>query len=117
MSRPIKGVDVHQHAGLNLVIAVWVTKKVGSMWTAYVFSVLAAVSLPAVLTQVWPSLGNLFPKALLSVSLIALVAWVAQTFFQLVLLPVILVGQNVQQAQADAVAQQNHEMLTELLRR
>ena len=114
---PIKAADVHPHTGLNLLLALWITKGIGSMWTAYVFCLLALVSLPAVLTTVWAGLGGVFPKWLISVSLIALVAWIAQTFFQLVLLPVIIVGQNVQQAHADAVSEQNHAMLTELLRR
>lgn len=116
-NRPVKTADVHPHSGFNQAVAVWVTNRVGSMWTAYIFCVLALTSLPAVLSTVWPALGHVFPHWLIDASLIALVAWVAQTFFQLVLLPVILVGQNVQQAHADALSEQNHAMLTEVLRR
>jgi hypothetical protein len=84
------------------------------MWTAYLFTVLAIVSLPAILTQ-----GNFvphstFPKWLISASLIALVAWVAQTFIQLVLLPIIMVGQNVIQGQQAAKAEADHNTLTYL---
>src|SRR6266851_2899317 len=39
-------------------------------------------------------------------------AWLAQTFFQLVLLPIIIVGQNVIQAANDARAEADHETLT-----
>ena len=47
---------------------------------------------------------RVFPHWLVAVGLIALVAWIAQTFLQLVLFPVIMVGQNVQQAASDARA-------------
>src|SRR6266851_4089574 len=38
--------------------------------------------------------------------------WIAQTFFQLVLLPIIIVGQNVIQAANDARAEADHETLS-----
>jgi lipoate synthase len=37
------------------------------------------------------------------------VAWIAQTFLQLVLLPIIIVGQNVQAAAADARSQATYD--------
>jgi hypothetical protein len=63
------------------------------MWAAYLFTLLALVSLPA---------------ALQSHDRIIIVAWVAQTFLQLVLLPVIIVGQNVQARAADKRSQQTY---------
>jgi hypothetical protein len=57
------------------------------MWCAYLFTIIALVSAPSAFKT-----GN---------SLI-IVAWIAQTFLQLVLLPIIIVGQNVQAAAADA---------------
>jgi len=42
---------------------------------------------------------------------IVIVSWVAQTFLQLVLLPIIIVGQNVIQAANDARAQADHDTL------
>jgi hypothetical protein len=72
------------------------------------------VSLPAILTQGNFVPAHTFPKWLISVSLIALIAWVAQTFIQLVLLPIIMVGQNVIQAQNDAKANVDHHTLTYL---
>lgn len=98
----------------NTALALKITKGVGSMWTAYLFCLLAFVSLPAVLSGVVPSLAHHFPHWLISASLIALIAWIAQTFFQLVLLPVIMVGQNVIQGQQDAKAQADHTTLTYL---
>lgn len=68
--------------GINTAIAIMLTKRVGSMWTAYTFVVLAIIGLLAIL-------GLLNPIVAL------LVAWTSQTFIQLVLLPVIMVGQNV----------------------
>jgi len=49
--------------------------------------------------------NGLFPAFLVKASLIALVAWIAQTFLQLVLLPIIIVGQNVQAEAADKRAE------------
>jgi len=69
-------------AGFNTQLAVWLTEHVGTMWTAYAFAVLAIIGLFAIL-------GLLSPLVAL------LVAWISQTFIQLVLLPIIMVGQNV----------------------
>ena len=67
-----------------------ITVIVGTMWCAYLFTLLALISAPTAFRS-----GN---------SLI-IVAWIAQTFLQLVLLPIIIVGQNVQAAAADARAE------------
>jgi hypothetical protein len=56
------------------------------MWCAYAFAALAIVSLPS---------------AINSGSAVVLVSWISQTFLQLVLLSVIIVGQNVLAAAAD----------------
>ncbi len=68
--------------GFNTAIAVFLTTRVGTMWAAYSFAVLAIVGLLAIL-------GVLSPTVAL------LVAWGSQTFIQLVMLPIIMVGQNV----------------------
>jgi hypothetical protein len=75
---------------LNARIGLKITVIVGTMWCAYLFTIIALVSAPSAFKT-----GN---------SLI-IVAWVAQTFLQLVLLPIIIVGQNVQAAAADARAE------------
>jgi hypothetical protein len=100
--------DVHArvHGGgrfgrLNTRLAVRITKTVGSMWTAYVFAGLALIS---------------FPAALASHDVIIIVSWIAQTFLQLVLLPIIIVGQNVIQAANDARAEADHKTLTAIHR-
>ena len=86
--------------GLNNRIGLRITKSVGTMWAAYVFAALSLVSLPAAIAS-----GNE----------LVIVAWVAQTFLQLVLLPVIIVGQNIQAAAADARAIATYEDATAIL--
>ena len=81
----------------NTRVAVGITFTVGSMWCAYAFAALALISLPA---------------ALRTGDAIVIVGWIAQTFLQLVLLPIIIVGQNVQVAATEAWAQADHETLT-----
>ena len=98
----------------NTRLAIKITNGVGSMWTAYLFTILSFISLPAILTQGNFVSRSTFPKWLISASLIALVAWIAQTFIQLVLLPIIMVGQNVIQGQQDAKSEADHNTLTYL---
>ena len=102
--RLVRSRDVHKTvhgAGafgrFNTWLAVHVTRTVGTMWVAYVFALLALVS---------------FPAAIATRDTIVIVAWIAQTFLQLVLLPIIMVGQNVIQAANDARAEADHETLT-----
>jgi hypothetical protein len=99
---------------VNAKIAVVVTNVVGSMWCAYVFSLLALCSLPAVLSA-FSIFSGVFPAWLVKASLIALVAWVAQTFLQLVLLSVIMVGQQVQSLAADARSVQTEDNTATLI--
>ncbi len=81
----------------NTFVAVSITKGVGSMWCAYAFMALALLSLPS---------------AIRSGSTVTLVSWVSQTFLQLVLLSVIMVGQNVLAAASDARSLADHDTLT-----
>ncbi len=98
----------------NAKLAVVVTNIVGSMWCAYVFTLLALMSLPAVLSA-FSIFAGVFPAWLVKASLIALVAWIAQTFLQLVLLSVIMVGQQVQSLAADARSVQTEQNTASLL--
>lgn len=79
---------------INQKIGLGITKSVGTMWCAYAFALIAFVSLPA---------------AILSHDPIVIIAWIAQTFLQLVLLPVIIVGQNIQAAAADSRSAATYE--------
>ena len=74
---------------LGAVVGLRITLIVGTMTTAVLFTALAVVSLPS---------------AIKSHDKIIIVAWIAQTFIQLVLLPIIIVGQNVGAAASDARA-------------
>jgi hypothetical protein len=77
----------------NTWFALKITGGVGTMWCAYLFAAIALVSLPA---------------AIHSGQLIVIIAWIAQTFIQLVLLSIIMVGQNVQSAASDKRAEQTY---------
>lgn len=72
-------------ARFNSALAVMITKGVGSMWCAYAFAVLTLFGLPGAIQA----------------GVAGIVQWIAQTFLQLVLLSIILVGQNVQAAASD----------------
>ncbi len=91
-SRPIKAED--EHVGANGKIALLITGVVGTMWAAYIFTVIALISLPS---------------ALSSGQLLVIISWIAQTFLQLVLLPVIIVGQNIQGRAADKRAVETYK--------
>ena len=80
--------------GLNAAFAVKITKAIGTMWCAYAFAALALVSLPSAIRS-----GN--P--------VILVSWISQTFLQLVLLSIIIVGQNVLAKAADMRAEATYE--------
>ena len=80
--------------GFNAKLALIITRTVGTMACAYVFAAIALISLPA---------------AINSGQVIIIVAWVAQTFLQLVLLSIIMVGQSVQSAASDARAAKEFE--------
>ncbi|MBS2531579.1 hypothetical protein KGQ20_02210 [Catenulispora sp. NF23] len=73
-------------ARFNNRLAVLITRGVGTMWCAYLFTAIALASLPASIATGDP---------------VTIVSWVAQTFLQLVLLSVILLGGNISAASAD----------------
>lgn len=86
-------------AKLNYWIAVKITKGVGTMWCAYAFLLIDLLMLPPVIK---------------SGSIMVWVTYIAQTVLQLVLLPIIMVGQNVIQSQNEAKADTDHHTLTYL---
>jgi len=79
-----------EHVGFNGWLAATITKGVGSMWCAYAFACLALISLPDAIHQ----------------GVFALVSWISQTFLQLVLLSIIMVGQRVLATASDKQALQ-----------
>lgn len=101
------------YARFNKTVAVKITDSVGSMTCAWAFSLIALISLPAVLTEAFHL--HVFPSWLVSAGLIALVAWVAQTYIQLVLLSVIMVGQRVSAEAGDARSSKQFEDVERIL--
>ncbi len=89
----------NEHVGLNGRIAMVITNAVGTMWCAYVFAGIALISLPQAIQS----------------GTAALIAWIAQTFLQLVLLSVIMVGQKVSAAASDKQALQTYKDAEALL--
>lgn len=82
-----------EHVGLNGRIAVRITKMVGSMACAYFFAALALISLPDAIRG----------------GVATTISWIAQTFLQLVLLSVILIGTNIQGAASDKRAAETYK--------
>jgi hypothetical protein len=91
--------DLEGISKFNKWIAVKITKSVGTMWCAYAFLIIDLFMLPPVIQ------AN---------SVMVWVTYIAQTVLQLVLLPIIIVGQNVIQSLNEAKADADHQTLTYL---
>ena len=107
--------DMAAVEGFNAKFAVVITGAVGTMACAYCFTVIALISLPAIMIQAGVIQKSSVPTFLTKPGLILLVAWVAQTFIQLVLLSIIMVGQDVQSKASDARANTQFEDVEKLL--
>jgi len=79
--------------GINGKIGLLITTLVGTMICGYVFAAIALLSLPS---------------AISSRNLTVIIAWVSSNFLQLVLLPVIIVGQNLQAKASDKRAEDTY---------
>ncbi len=90
----------HEHIGFNGRLAMLITKMVSTMWCAYLFAVIALISLPAAIAG----------------GTATIVSWIAQTFLQLVLLSVIMVGQKVAAQASDKQALQTFKDTEALLK-
>ena len=98
--RGLRG-EVMRADGVNAKIAVFLTNLVGSMWCAYVFAIIAFIGLRPALRPGGEGI----------------IAWIAQTFLQLVLLSVIMVGQNVQSEASDVRSQHTYDDAVQILDR
>ena len=78
---------------LNRRIAERITGFVSTMWCAYIFAALALIS---------------FPSAMRSDDVIVKVDWVAQTFLQLVLISIIMVGQKKSSESVEKMIAETH---------
>ena len=81
--------DIEAADSFNAKVAVVLTRLVGTMWCFWVFNGIALVSLPSAIHT-----GNLT----------VLINWVSSNWIQLILLPALMVGQNLQNVAADARA-------------
>ena len=90
-ARPSKTSD--EHVGLNGKIALALTTAVGTMWCAYAFAILALLVVPQAIQG----------------GLLTFIQWVSQTFIQLVMLSVIMVGQNILGRVSDKRAIETYE--------
>jgi hypothetical protein len=93
---PVKTKDILRgkiSVRFNSWLAVKITDGVGTMWCAYAFAALALVGLPAALKPGGEGI----------------IAWIAQTFLQLVLLSIIIVGQNIAAAASDARSENTYK--------
>src|SRR4051812_27041988 len=84
----------------NDLLAVSITNVGGPVGGGYAFACLALVSLPAAIRG----------------GTATLVAWIAQTFLQLVLLSIIMVGQKVAAAKSDRQLEQTYKDAEALLK-
>ncbi|MGD1013204.1 MAG: DUF1003 domain-containing protein [Acidimicrobiales bacterium] len=97
--KPVKSADLrnlnHQNpfVRLNARFGLKITLVVGTMWCAYVFTIIALFALPSAVKQ-----GTYF-----------IVVWLSSSFLQLVLLPIIIVGQNIQAKAADKRAEDTYK--------
>ena len=94
--RPIE----RRESRFNDWLAISITNIVGTMWCAYAFAILALVSLPAAIKG----------------GVATLVAWIAQTFLQLILLSIIMVGQKIAAVRSDRQLEQTYRDSEELLK-
>lgn len=86
--------------GFNGRVGLAITTAVGTMACAYIFALIAFISLPSALSS-----GNTT----------IIIAWLSSNFLQLVLLPVIIVGQNLQARAADRRSEQTYRDAEALL--
>lgn len=94
----------HAIGRFNDWLAVQITRGIGSMWAAYVFVLIALVSFPQAF------------DAFIRGDTLTGITWLSQSFLQLVLLPILMVGQRVISVAQDARAETDHETLTALHR-
>ena len=81
-------------ARFNTWLGLKITLLVGTMVCGYIFAIIAIISLPS---------------AIKTHNLTIIIAWISSNFLQLVLLPVIIVGQNIQAAASDKRAEDTYK--------
>lgn len=99
----------------NKKVALWITEKVGTMTCFWVFNGISFIGLPAAMTTAGLAL-SLGPIGWIAMAgFIVMVQWTAQSWLQLVLLPALMVGQNLQNEAADVRTAKQFEDTEEIL--
>ena len=99
LSKPVKVSEMRRLNHTNPIVrfnarfGLKITLIVGTMWAAYIFTCLALFALPDAIKQ-----GTYF-----------VIVWLSSSFLQLVLLPIIIVGQNIQAAASDKRAEETYK--------
>lgn len=93
--RMTRNVNQEHKESLSMLdrVALFITKIVGTMWCAIVFTLIALISLPQAIHG----------------GTATIISWIAQTFLQLVLLSIIMVGQNLQSRHSEIRADADYE--------
>lgn len=91
----------HEQLGFNGRVAMFITNIVGTMYCAYVFAIIAFIA---------------FPQAIATHSFTVLINWLSSNFLQLVLLPIIIVGQMIAARASDKQALQTYKDAEALLK-
>lgn len=87
--------DIHQESlRWHERLAMRITTFIGSMLCAFLFAIIATFNLPAAIAG----------------GVVTFIPWFAQTFLQLVLLSIIMVGQNLQQRHSELVADETYRV-------
>jgi len=81
---------------INELIAKYITLMVGTMWCVYAFAILVIIPLFFPATQ-------------------TIVMYISSSFLQLILLPLIMVGQDILNRKSEKRAEEDHETLLEEL--
>lgn len=91
----VRNINKEHRESLTILdkVAVFITNIVGTMWCAIAFTILALISLPQALEG----------------GVATTISWIAQTFLQLVLLSIIMVGQNLQSRHSELRADADYE--------
>ena len=90
---------VKKENNFNDKLAIWIATHVGSMYCFYLFNVIALLSAKS---------------AFQTHDLVPIVNWISSNWIQLILLPAIMVAQNVAQKATEAKSQSDHHTLTYL---
>lgn len=95
LSKPVNA-NLKQREDLSVLdkVAIFITKIVGTMWCAIAFTIIALMGLPDAIAS-----GKY-----------EIITWVTQTFLQLVLFSVIMVGQNLQNRHAQKRADISYDV-------